>query len=77
MPERQILKLSDMYSVQEGQTKLELKATLLNISGSNNQKLKEACRTLGEYAIYTDRIRKIIDMCAAEEEQRESKSIIE
>ena len=26
-------------------------------SGSNNQKLKEACRTLGEYAIYTDKIR--------------------
>ena len=57
MPERQILKLSDMYSVQEGQPKLELEATLLNISGSNNQKLKEACRTLGEYAIYTDKIR--------------------
>ena len=57
MPERQILKLSDMYSVQEGQPKLELEATLLNISGSNNQKLKETCRTLGEYAIYTDKIR--------------------
>ena len=46
-----------MYSVQEGQPKLELESTLLNISGSNNQKLKEACRTLGEYAIYTDKIR--------------------
>ena len=57
MPERQTLKLSDMYSVQEGQPKLELNATLLNISGSNNQKLKDACRTLGEYAIYTDKIR--------------------
>ena len=57
MPERQILRLSAMYSVQEGQPKLELEATLLNISGSNNQKLKEACRTLGEYAIYTDKIR--------------------
>ena len=57
MPERQILKLSDMYSVQDGQPKLELEATLLNISGSNNHKLKEACRTLGEYAIYTDKIR--------------------
>ena len=37
--------------------KKNLEATLLNISGSNNQKLKEACRTLGEYAIYTDKIR--------------------
>ena len=57
MPERQILKLSDMYSVQDGQPKLELEAALLNISGSNNQKLKEACKTLKDYAIYTDKIR--------------------
>ena len=57
MPERQILTLSDMYSVQDGKPKLELEATPLNISGSNKQKQKEACRTLGEYAIYTDKIR--------------------
>ena len=68
MPERQILKLSDMYSVQDGQPKLELEATLLNISGSNNQKLKEACRTLGEYAIYTD---KMMDECIREDVLRE------
>ena len=40
-----------------GNRSWNLEATLLNISGSNNQKLKEACRTLGEYAIYTDKIR--------------------
>ena len=57
MPERQLLKLSDMYSVKEEKPKLELEATLLNISGANNRKLKEACRTLRDYAIYTDKIR--------------------
>ena len=57
MPERQLLKLSDMYSVKEENPKLELEATLLNISGTNNRKLKEACRTLRDYAIYTDKIR--------------------
>ena len=57
MPERQLLKLSDMYSVKEEKPKLELEATLLNISGANNRKLKEACRTLRDYAVYTDKIR--------------------
>ena len=57
MPERQTLKLSDMYTVKKGKPKLELEATMLNISGSNNRKLKEACRTLKDYAIYTDKIR--------------------
>ncbi len=57
MPERQQLKLSDMYSVKEEKPKLELEATLLNISGTNNRKLKDACRTLRDYAIYTDKIR--------------------
>ena len=44
-------------SVKEEKPKLELEATLLNISGTNNRKLKEACRTLRDYAIYTDKIR--------------------
>ena len=57
MPECQLLKLSDMYSVKEENPKLELEATLLNISGTNNRKLKDACRTLRDYAIYTDKIR--------------------
>ena len=57
MPERQLLKLSDMYSVKEEKPKLELEATLLNISGANNRKLKDACRTLRDYAVYTDKIR--------------------
>lgn len=58
MPERQVLKLSDMYTVKGHPAKLELEAVMLNISGRYNQKLKEACRTLKEYAVYTDKIRE-------------------
>ena len=56
-PEQMVLKLSDMYEVKEREVKLELQAVMLNISGDNNTKLKEACRTLKEYALYTDKIR--------------------
>ena len=71
-PERETLKLSDLYTFREkdkeqgkgdGKTekadfKLELKAELLNICGDNNKPLKEACRTLREYAVFTDKMRK-------------------
>lgn len=63
MPERHILKLSDMYNIKDRKrrAKLELEAVMLNISGEYNQKLKAACKTLREYAIYTDKIRKYAD----------------
>ena len=57
MPEETLLKLSDMYGVKVKDPKLELEAVMLNISGSNNSRLKEACRTLKDYAVYTDKIR--------------------
>ena len=71
-PERETLKLSDLYTFrgkdeeqgeEDGKTekadfKLELKAELLNICGDNNKTLKEACRTLREYAVFTDKMRK-------------------
>ena len=63
MSERHILKLSDMYNTKDRKrrAKLELEAVMLNISGEYNQKLKAACKTLREYAIYTDKIRKYAD----------------
>lgn len=63
MPEHHILKLSDMYNIKDRKkkAKLELEAVMLNISGEYNQKLKAACKTLREYAIYTDKIRKYAD----------------
>src|SRR5699024_11866755 len=57
-PERMVLKLSDMYEIKSREAKLELQEIMLNISGDNNTGLKEACRTLKEYAIYTNKIRK-------------------
>mgnify|MGYP005781620413 CR=1 FL=1 len=66
-PERQIRRLSDLYRGKEQHVKLELEAVMLNISGNNNQKLKEACRALGDYAVYTDKIRKYVEETELEE----------
>ena len=57
MPEETPLRLSDMYRLKVEEPKLQLEAVMLNISGSNNSRLKEACRTLKDYAVYTDKIR--------------------
>ena len=57
MPEETPLRLSDMYRLKVEDPKLQLEAVMLNISGSNNSRLKEACRTLKDYAVYTDKIR--------------------
>ena len=58
LPERTVLKLSDMYEKEDPRAGLELEAVMLNISGKHNQKLKDACRTLKDYAIYTDKVRE-------------------
>lgn len=57
-PERRVLKLSDMFGVEEEHHKLELEAVLLNINIGFNDELMEACHTLWEYAEYTKRVRK-------------------
>ena len=66
-PDRQVMKLSDMYTVKEESYKLELEATMLNINGTHNQILKEACRTLKEYAAYTDKIRRYMEEMSLED----------
>ncbi len=66
-PDRQVLRLSDMYTVKDKSYKLELEATMLNINGTHNQNLKEACQTLKEYAIYTDKIRKYTEKISLED----------
>ena len=58
LPEQTVLNMSDMYETKDPHAGLELSAVMLNISGKHNQKLKEACTTLKEYAIYTDKVRK-------------------
>ena len=49
------------YKTDDSHAGLELTAVMLNISGEHNQKLKEACRTLREYAVYTDKVRKYVE----------------
>lgn len=57
-PDRHILRLSDLYIVEEKEHMLELEAVMLNINQGHNPKLMQACRTLRDYAEYTARVRK-------------------
>ena len=57
-PDREILYLSDAYTVKDGDYSLELKAEVLNINAGHNRELLETCRTLGEYAEYVRRVRE-------------------
>ena len=57
-PDRQILKLSDLYTVKEEDPMLDLKVLVLNVNQGHNPELMEACHTLWEYAEYTGRVRK-------------------
>lgn len=56
-PERQILKLSDLFEKKAGEPELELKVTMLNINSGNNRELMEGCRLLKEYTLYVERVR--------------------
>jgi len=56
-PEREIMKLSDLYEVTETDPALELQVLVLNINEGNNVDLREKCRILNEYMLYIERIR--------------------
>ena len=56
-PERQILRLSDAYEIQDEDKELELKVLVLNINEGYNSELKETCRTLRDYMYYVDVVR--------------------
>lgn len=60
-PERQILKLSDLYQYQEENPMLELQVLMLNINHGHNEWLKEKCTTLKEYMEYVERVRYYTD----------------
>ena len=57
-PERQTLKLSDAYEKKQGQPELKLTMTVYNINRGYNDEIMEACRTLREYAVYVEQVRK-------------------
>lgn len=62
LPDVMELKLSDAFQVREENFSLELSATLLNINSGHNPELLSACRTLGDYAEYTKRVRRYVEM---------------
>lgn len=69
-PERRILRLSDAYTVPEESPALELEAVMLNINEGKNRQLMESCRTLSDYARYTQRVRgyaRVMEISAAVE----------
>lgn len=55
--ERQELRLSAAYEVEEENPELELRVQVLNINEGFNEELKEACLTLKEYMQYVDKVR--------------------
>ena len=57
-PDRQIIKLSDVYEVQDREISLELKAVMLNINRGHNERLMDKCKTLKDYSIYVDKVRE-------------------
>ncbi len=57
-PDMQVLKLSELFALPEEHPALELEAVMLNINKGHNQKLMETCRSLRDYAEYTDRVRR-------------------
>ncbi len=57
-PDRQILKMSDLYEAEEDEHKLELTVLMLNINAGHNPELMNASRTLADYAVYTSRVRR-------------------
>lgn len=61
LPDVMELKLSDAFQVREENFSLELSATLLNINSGHNPELLFACRTLGDYAEYTKRVRRYVE----------------
>lgn len=57
-PEMRELRLSDAFTIKEKSPDLELKAIMYNINRGHNKKLLDTCKTLGDYAEYTARVRE-------------------
>ena len=68
-PDRQILKLSDLYTIKE-ECSLELEAVMLNVNSGHNKELMEMSHTLWEYAEYTARVREYAEVMELEAVER-------
>lgn len=58
-PERQILRLSDVFEKKQEQPALELNVIVYNINLGRNSELLAACSLLKEYAQYVDQVRTL------------------
>ena len=76
-PERQILKLSDLYEIREEHPKLELEVAFLNINSGFNQQLKENCKSLKEYMLFVDKVREYTGCGDIELEEAIEKAVAE
>ena len=79
MPEMMELKLSDAFMHPDESSGIEFTAIMININYGMNKDLMAACRTLEEYAIFIDRVRRYADlsMSAAEMEKAVDKAVNE
>ena len=59
-PEKQVLKLSDLYTEVDDEVELELKVTVLNVNAGYNGEILEACQTLKEYSSYVNKVRTYV-----------------
>ncbi|MGN1148601.1 MAG: hypothetical protein ACI4TB_09275 [Lachnospiraceae bacterium] len=57
-PERLEMKLSDAFEIPMDKPALELHVIQLNINTGFNKELMKKCRTLQEYTLYVERVRK-------------------
>ena len=57
-PERKEIHLSKAFSANTGETNMELVVLQININKGQNDELKAACKTLQEYAEFTERARE-------------------
>lgn len=58
IPEKYTMKLSSMYEQTSKQPSLELITQVLNINLGYNKKLMKKCRTLHDYAVFVDLVRR-------------------
>ena len=57
-PERKEIRLSKAFSANTGETNMELVVLQININKGQNEELKASCKTLQEYAEFTERARE-------------------
>ena len=68
MPEQQIIRLSDLYEIEDDKPDLELRAVVYNINKGMNGELLEKCRTLSDYTEFVTRMQIVFSQKLSEGE---------